>query len=167
MKEWLLQLYSRWRALHPRERVALAGGGTLALILLGYALLWVPVQRDLSRLRVLVPKEHEQLLVMRAQAQEIARLRARAPVSANAGNLLTTLERSATEHQLRQYITRMEPDPSNGVRVSLDAVAFDALLRWLADLQRDASVRAQNVSITAQAEAGMVNARLLLLAAGT
>ena len=88
-------------------------------------------------------------------------------MSANAGNLLTTLERSATEHRLRQYITRMEPDPSNGVRVSLDAVAFDELLRWLADLQRDASVRAQNVSITAQAEAGMVNARLLLLAAGT
>ena len=167
MKELLQQLYSRWRALQPRERVALASGSLLALLMLGYALLWVPMQRDVARLSVLVPKEHVQLLTMRAQAQEIARLRALAPASTNAGNLLTTLERSALEHQLRQYITRMEPDPSNGVRVSLDAVAFDALLRWLADLQRDASVQAHNVSITAQAQPGMVNARLLLLAAGT
>ncbi len=166
MKDLLQQLYSRWRALQPRERVVLAAGSTVALILLGYALLWVPMQRDLARLRVLVPKERAQLLSMRAQAQEIARLRAQTPASANAGNLLTTLERSALEHQLRQYITRMEPDPSNGVRVSFDAVGFDALLSWLADLQRDASVRAQNVSITAQAQPGMVNARLLLLAAG-
>jgi general secretion pathway protein M len=167
VKELLQQLYNRWRALQPRERFVLAGGGTLALLMLGYALLWIPMQRDVARLSVLVPKERAQLLIMRAQAQEIARLRALAPASANAGNLLTTLERSALEHQLRQYITRMEPDPSNGVRVSLDAVAFDALLRWLADLQRDASVRAHNVTITAQAQPGMVNARLLLLAAGT
>ena len=167
MRELLEQLRGRWRTLQPRERIVLSGGGTLALIMLGYALFWAPLQRDLSHLRVAVPKERAQLLQMRAQVREVAALRARAPAAGNNSNLLSTLERSAQEHKLRQYITRMEPDPVNGVRVSLDAVAFSALLQWLADLQRQSGVRADTATIAAQADTGIVNARLVLRAAGT
>lgn len=167
MRELFEQLYGRWRTLQPRERVVLAGGGTLALIMLGYALFWAPLQRDLSRLREAVPRERAQLMQMRVQVREIAALRAQAPVAGNSSNLLTTLERSAQEHKLRQFITRMEPDAVNGVRVSLDAVAFSALLEWLADLQRQAGVRADTATITAQVDTGIVNARLVLRAAGT
>lgn len=167
MRQLLEQLYARWRTLQPRERIVLGSGGTLALVMLGYALLWVPLQRDLSHLRTAVPKERAQLMQMRTQAREIAALRARAPAAGNSSNLLSTLERSAQEHKLRQYITRMEPDPVNGVRVSLDAVGFSALLQWLADLQKQSGVRADTATIAAQADAGMVNARLVLRAAGT
>jgi general secretion pathway protein M len=167
MMQLLEQLYGRWRSLQPRERIVLAGGGTLALVMLGYALLWVPLQRDLSHLRTAVPKEQAQLTRMRTQVHEIAVLRARAPAAGNSSNLLTTLERSAQEHKLRQYITRMEPDPVNGVRVSLDAVAFTALMQWLADLQKQSGVRADTATISAQADTGIVNARLVLRAAGT
>jgi general secretion pathway protein M len=167
MRQLLEQLYARWRTLQPRERLVLGGGGTLALIMLGYALFWAPLQRDLSHLRTAVPKERAQLMQMRTQVREIASLRARAPAAGNSSNLLSTLERSAQEHQLRQYITRMEPDAVNGVRVSLDAVSFSALLQWLADLQKQAGVRADTATIAAQADAGIVNARLVLRAAGT
>lgn len=167
MRELFDQLYGRWRTLQPRERAVVAGGGTLALIMLGYALIWAPLQRDLSRLRAAVPRERIQLVQMRAQVRQIAALRARAPAAGNSSNLLTTLERSAQEHNLRQYITRMEPDAVNGVRVSLDAVAFSTLLQWLADLQRQSGVRADIATISAQADTGIVNARLVLRAAGT
>jgi general secretion pathway protein M len=167
MRQLLEQLYARWRTLQPRERMVLGGGGTLALIMLSYSLLWAPLQLDLSHLRTAVPRERAQLIKMRAQVREIATLRARAPAAGNSSNLLSTLERSAQEHKLRQYITRMEPDPVNGVRVSLDAVTFNALLQWLADLQKQAGVRADTATIAAQTDAGIVNARLVLRAAGT
>lgn len=167
MRELFEQLYGRWRTLQPRERIVLVGGGTLALVMLGYALVWTPLQRNLSHLRTAVPEERAQLMQMRAQVREIAALRARAPAVGNSSNLLTTLERSAQEHKLRQYITRMEPDPVNGVRVSLDAVSFRTLLQWLADLQKQSGVRADTATIAAQADAGIVNARLVLRAAGT
>ncbi|MFQ5935696.1 MAG: type II secretion system protein GspM [Acidiferrobacterales bacterium] len=164
---WFEELRNYWRSLQRRERLMIAGGGALALVMSGYALLWAPLQRDLSRLHRMVPAERVQLLTMRVQAREISRLRAGGPAAGGTDNLLTTLERSAQEHGLREYITRMEPDAGSGVRVSLDAVAFNTLLEWLADLQRQAGVRAQTATITAQAGAGVVNARLLLHPAGT
>ena len=57
MRQLLEQLYARWRTLQPRERIVLGSGATLALVMLGYALFWVPLQRDLSHLRTAVPKE--------------------------------------------------------------------------------------------------------------
>lgn len=167
MRQLLEQLYGRWRTLQPRERIMLGGGGALALVMLAYALVWSPLQRDLTHLRTAVPKERAQLMQMRAQVREIAALRANAPAAGNSSNLLSTLERSAQEHKLRQYITRMEPDTVSGVRVSLDAVAFSALLQWLADLQKESGVRADTATIAAQADTGIVNARLVLRAAGT
>lgn len=156
------RLLSGWRGLQPRERVIIAVGSITALILVCYTLVWTPVQRDLARLRVSVPKAQAQLDLMRAQAHQIARLRAGASPTGTTGDLLTKLERSALARGLRQHITSMEPDGDNAARLSLDAVNFNALLSWLADLQQQSGVRADTATITAQPDAGIVNVRLLL-----
>lgn len=160
------RLLSGWRNLQPRERVIVAAGSIIALVLVCYTLVWMPVQRDLSGLRASVPKARAQLALMHVQARHVARLRTSASSTGSTGNLLTRLERSALERGLRQNITRMEPDGNNAVRLSLDAVNFNALLSWLTDLRRQSGVRAETATITAQPDAGVVNVRLLLRSPG-
>ncbi len=160
------RLVAEWRNLQPRERGIIVTGTVIAVVLLFYTLAWLPMQRDLERLRVSVPKARAQLALMQVQARQVARLRTRASSTVDTGNLLTRLERSALERGLRESITRMEPDDNDSARLSLDGVNFNTLLSWLADLQQQNGVRAASATITAQPDPGTVNVRLLLRRSG-
>lgn len=155
----------RLRNLPQRERWMVIGAGVGALLIL-YLSLWLPMQREVSRLRLSVPQEKIQLAQMRVQAMEISQLRASGRVPLAGGNLLANLEQSATANGIRGRITRMEPDGANGARLSLDGVHFNALITWLAGLQGQGGVRIEKATLEAQA-AGTVNARLVLRGAGT
>lgn len=160
------RLRSAWNSLQSRERLIVGIGAIILLILLGYGVVWDPVQRDLSRLRIDVPKQRTQLALMRAQAKQVAQLRRSTPANIASGNLLTKLEQSAQIRGLRENITRMEPDETNSVRLSLDSVDFNALLRWLKELHTQNGIRPETATITAQSEPGLVNARLLMRGPG-
>ena len=153
------------RGLPPRDRWLLIGGGVGILLLL-YISLWLPMQRELSRLRASVPQEKIQLAQMRVQAVEISQLRASGRVPLAGGNLLANLEQSATASGIRGRIIRMEPDGANGARLSLEGVHFNALIGWLASLQSQGGVRIEKAAFEAQAAIGTVNARLVLRSAG-
>ena len=156
-----------WRGLAPRERMIAGIGGVLAAIFLLYALLWVPLQSDLKRLRVDVPREQEQLQWMRTQSARIKQLRAAAPTTLQGGGLLSFVEQSAQAFNIRQSIKRVDPEGPNGVRLAVDGVAFNSLLEWLANLQKQGGVRIDNASLEPQATPGVVNARLVLRAPGS
>jgi general secretion pathway protein M len=160
------RLRNAWNSLQSRERLIVGIGAVILLALLGYGIVWAPVQRDLSNLRINVPKQHTQLALMRVQAKQVAQLRGSAPAKIASGNLLTQLEQSAQNRGLREHITRMEPDETNSVRLSLDSVDFNALLRWLKELQTQNGIRTETATITAQSDAGSVNARLLMSGPG-
>lgn len=160
-------LLNLWNTLQPRERLVVAGGGVILLALLCYAVVWAPLQHELSRLRADVPKQRAQLALMQAQARQVARLRASTRSSVGAGNLLTGLEQSAQQLGVRENITRMEPDGTNTVRLSLDSVNFNTLLSWLADLQSKGGIRTETATITAQPDPGLVDARLLVRGSGS
>lgn len=155
----------RIRGLPPRDRWLLIGGG-LGLLLILYLSLWLPMQRELSRLRTSVPQEKIQLAQMRVQAMEISQLRASGRVPIAGGNLLVNLEQSATANGIRSRIIRMEPEGAGGARLSLEGVHFNALISWLASLQSQGGVRIEKAMFDAQPTAGTVNARLVLRGAG-
>jgi len=163
----LLQKISltRLRNLTPRDQLIYLGGAAAALLIL-YLSLWLPVQRELSRLRTAVPQEKTQLAQMQVQAMEVNQLRASGRQPLTGGNLLARLEQSATVSGIRPRITRMEPDGSNGARLSLDNVDFNALIGWLGNLQSQGGVRVEKATFEAQATAGTVSARLVLRGAG-
>jgi general secretion pathway protein M len=163
----LLQKISltRLRNLTPREQLIYLGGAAAVLLIL-YLSLWLPVQRELSRLRTAVPQEKTQLAQMQVQAMEVNQLRASGRLPTAGGNLLARLEQSATANGIRDRITRMEPDGSNGARLSLDGVNFNALVSWLAGLQNQGGVRVEKAILESQPTLGTVNARLTLRGAG-
>jgi general secretion pathway protein M len=164
----LLQKISltRLRNLTPREQLIYLGAGGAVLLIL-YLSLWLPVQRELSRLRTSVPQEKTQLAQMQVQAMEVNQLRASGRLPMAGGNLLARLEQSATASGIRGRITRMEPDGSNGARLSLDGVDFNALIGWLANLQSQGGVRVDKATFEPLPAPGTVNARLTLRGAGT
>jgi type II secretory pathway component PulM len=162
-----LRIFSldRLRNLPQRERWMIIGVA-IGLVMLLYLTLWLPWQSEINKLRTTVPQEKIQLAQMRVQAMEISQLRASGRVPASGGNLLANLEQSATANGIRGRITRMEPDGTNGARLSLDGVHFNALITWLASLQSQGGVRIEKATFEAQATAGTVNARLVLRGAG-
>jgi general secretion pathway protein M len=160
------RLRNTWNSLQSRERLVVGVGAAILLALLGYSIVWAPVQRDLSNLRIDVPKQRTQLALMRVQAKQVAQLRGSAPAKIASGNLLTKLEQSAQNRGVRENITRMEPDETNSVRLSLDSVDFNALLRWLKELQTQNGIRPETATITARSDQGLVNARLLMRGPG-
>ena len=155
----------RLRSLPPRERWMVIGGAIGVLFVL-YLSLWLPMQRELSRLRTSVPQEKIQLAQMRVQAMEMSQLRASGRVPMAGGNLLVNLEQSATANGIRSRIIRMEPDGSNGANLSLEGVHFNALITWLSSLQSQGGVRIEKATFEAQPAVGTVNARLVLRSAG-
>lgn len=156
-----------WRGLAARERAVLAGGGILAAVLLAYALVWAPLQKELSRLRVEVPKQRAELQWMQTQAGRLKILRSAAPAKLQRDGILSFVEQSAQAYNIRQFIKRVDPDGANSVRLAIDGVPFNGLVEWLANLQKQGGVRIENASLEPQPAAGTVNARLLLRTPGT
>ena len=157
---------ARMRNLPPQERMMLLGVGVAVLLML-YLMLWLPLSRELSRLRVSVPQEKIQIAQMQVQAMQINQLRASGRATMSGGTLLTNLEQSATVSGIRPRISRMEPDGANGARVTLDAVNFNALVTWLSNLHNQGGVRVEKATLETQPTAGTVNARLVLRGSGS
>lgn len=130
-----LRIY--WNSLSRRERLIVGLGGAAAIVIFGYVLVWEPWQRALQRLRVQVPTQIETLTWMQAEAARVAPLRSRRGDGAPSGMpVLTVIERSARDAQLRDAIRRIQPGRDNEVQVWLSNVAFDTWLRWIDALSR-------------------------------
>lgn len=162
MKQLLDPVLAYWRTLSARERLILGGGAILLVLVLLYSIAWAPLQLDLTRLRANVPKAHEQLQWMRSQENRIRQLRASFPAASHGGGLLSFVEQSAKSYGVQQSIKRSEPDGASAVRVSLDGVAFNSLISWLAHLQKQGGIRIDNASLEPLPMPGTVNARLVL-----
>ena len=165
------EIYQRallyWRGLAPRERVLVAGGGIIAGVLLCYALLWAPLQRELTRLRADVPAKYEELQWMRSQTARLKVLRSAAPAALQTNGILSFVEQSAQAYSIRQFIKRVDPQGTNSVQLAIDGAPFNSLVEWLANLQKQGGVRIETASLEPQPTSGTVNARLLLRAPGS
>lgn len=140
--------------LSSRERFVLLGGGLLTLCLILYALAWQPWQNELNRLRAQIPAKEETLAWMRAQAAQVEVLSARSKRGADQSGLplLTLIERSANQVEIREAITRMSPgEKEDQVRIWMDNADFDRWLRWLKTLD-DSGIEVAEANIDRSVE---------------
>lgn len=162
LDRFLNPVRAQWSKLEPGERrLALIGGGVLGLMLL-YMLLWLPVQKNLAGLRLSVPEERAQLQQMRAQADSIKSLRARAGTAPAAGTLLSVVDQSASARGLRGFISRLELDGATGVQLHAEAAPFNTFIAWLGELQDTHGLVTENASIDAHGVPGTVNIKMKL-----
>ena len=156
MKAW-------WEGLSSRERLLVAGGATLTLVLLLYVIAWQPFQASHRRLRQSVAEQRVELTAMQQMAREIKQLGGSSgkPPATEGRSLLTLVDQTARAAGLGTAIKRVTPQGEDRLGVQFDAVEFDKLVPWLGALERDHRIVIVNLSVD-RATAGRVNARLIV-----
>ncbi len=156
---YLQQLFGN---LNTRERQVLALGGVVLVVILVWALIWVPWHDELRRLRVQVPAKQATLLWMQEQAELATPLLSLQNRGAqNDVPLLTIVESTATNVKMRNMIRRMSPGEEEGqVKVWLTDASFDDWLLWLEQLRKEA-VEVVSTTISRN-EGGKVTIRMTL-----
>lgn len=164
MNPLLERLRSRFASLAPRERRALLlGGAALALILL-YLAVWQPVARA-QHSRETALKESRALAVkLETIASEMQARQGSggAPVPSNQ-SLLALVDQTRKASNVTKPPSRIEPEGDTTVRLWMEDVPFDGLVRWLGDLQMHYGVRVDAADIERQSATGLVNVRLTLM----
>lgn len=155
---------ARWEALAPREQRIVGGGA----IVLGLVILYLGVWEPLAAAH---KARHEALEDARAVAAQLEILAAEMQRNRGAGgamlgagqSLLSIVDQSRRASSLTKPPSRLQPEGDTTVRIWLDDVPFDALMRWLADLQSRYGVRVDTADIERESGPGLVNARLTLV----
>jgi general secretion pathway protein M len=158
MKQW-------WLSRTPQDRMALILSVIVVILLLIYLLLWLPFTKQSTKQRTLVENQLVTLNWMKKSAGEIKTLRGgmranNKPTSNQA--LLTLVDRTANQSQLRQFIQRLKPEDNDSVQLWLEKAPFDTLIQWLGLLVKQYDIHPAAVSIERKEEAGLVDARLTL-----
>ena len=159
MKAW-------WESRHPRERLLLAVGGILVFAALIYLLTWAPFSGKRASLATNVQVQRDTLDWMREASRQIGHMRSRSPQSgAGAGanrSLLSIIDSSAKQANIRNPIKRMDPEGKDGVKLWIENADFDTLIGWLGDMQRKYNVSVARATFTGSDNSGRVSSRLSL-----
>lgn len=162
MKAW-------WLTKSPREQLALIAGAAVLLLFLLYLMAWQPFSDALEQKRQLLKGQQATLSWMEDQMPEVQRLRGNQAKSARAGSneaLLTLVDRTAKQSQLRQQIQRIKPQGDKSVQLWVEQAAFDTLMKWLGELTEQYGIQIDSLNIDRQELPGLVNARLVLQRGG-
>ncbi|GIX22740.1 MAG: hypothetical protein KatS3mg121_1523 [Gammaproteobacteria bacterium] len=163
IETWLQTLRERWDTLAPRERLYLGLGAVLSAVLLFYALLWLPLERNIARLEDVTARQVEDLQWMREAAARIRALEQRGAGRLPAGgSLLALVDQRLIAAGLKSALARMEPDGPDAVKLWLNGAAFDRLVLLLGELEQNHGIRVASLAVTATDTPGLVDARLTL-----
>jgi general secretion pathway protein M len=158
MKDW-------WLSRTPNDRMASIIAICVVVVLMIYLFFWVPFNKQIVAKRALVENQLAILQWMQKSAAEVLSLRNRDAATKTSGSneaLLTLVDRTAKQNQLRQYIQRIKPQDNNTVQLWLEETPFDNLVQWLGTLVKQYNIFLESISIERQEKSGMVDARLTL-----
>lgn len=153
----LIQWRQWWQLRSPAERSFWLVAGGIALALVAWVLIWQPLARDTVRLERRLIEQRATLATARRQADEITAL-ARSTVEPSPRDARSAVESALAQQGLKA--TAVERGDDQRLRVTLDAVSFDALASLLEALQRDARLNAVDLTAAARVEPGQVRAEM-------
>jgi len=150
-----------WLGLSDRDRRVLSIGGALALLLLVYALAWLPLERAREALRVQATATDASLRWMQAAAPEVARMRGQGgALRQDSRSLLARVDAGARAAGLGNALLRVEPVGDGQVRLAFQQAGFDPLMSWLEDFARSDGVRVTELNVQSTGATGQVDARI-------
>lgn len=150
-----------WQARDARERRILSFGGALVLLVLAWALVWLPLQRSREELRQRIAADAVELEWMRQAAPALAgAASAPAPGPRDERSLLARADAGAREAGLGSALLRVEPVSESEVRMSFQSADFDALVGWLEQFAAGGTRTVTELSVQRAAGVGLVDARV-------
>ncbi|SEP95843.1 general secretion pathway protein M [Ectothiorhodospira magna] len=158
-------MISWWQACSSRDRRTLIIGGLLLLLILPYGLIWLPLNDRLDNAARTVERLQNDLDWMMAASAQVQAARGQSsdlPRVQGAQSLLGLVDATARQANLASGLRRVQPEGAGTVRVWMEHVAFDDLLRWLDGLVQEYGIQVTGLVVDRQSEAGRVNVRLVL-----
>lgn len=161
MKQSLAQLQQWFNGLESRERLLVSIGAVVVGLTLLYLLIWEPVAKA---------HQHREadLAASRQLANRIERLVGQ--TNNNTGgnatrglSLLSAVDQASKSGTLNKPLSRIQPEGDTEVKVWLEAVSFDALVRWIDQLHQRDGIVVRSAQIEKDATPGLVSAQLSLV----
>ncbi len=152
-----------WQQRQPREQRALLLAGAVIVATLFWYGLWQPLQQGKARASTRLHNLQQAVAWMQQAEQQVAQLqKKRGSGFKDRGrqSLLTLLDQTARLQGLGEGIRRGERAGDQGVRLWLEGVQFDPLMRWLERVERDYGIVVEEFSAESTGLPGQVNARL-------
>ena len=159
MKDW-------FESLNPRERILVTTAGGLAVLVVLYLAIAMPLMSAADRTGQRVADKQLLLEEIRAFA---ARNGPVSPGSGSAGSgqsLVVIIDRTARASGLGSHLKRNQPDGDGALRLRLEDAPFDNLVGWLAELETQHGVRVNTASFDRAGATGRVNCSLRLTRGG-
>jgi len=164
LKELLAWLESQ----PPRERLALTVGAIALALLLLYTAVLRPFVNSKAALEAHIAQQQTLLAWMRPVAAQLQSLRAQQPASLPTGqSLLALVDKSAGDAGFGTSLKQVQAAPDGSIKVQLQAVGFDNLVRWLGNLHQQYGINVNEMTAQRGAGPGSVDATLILAAPST
>lgn len=161
MKPAIERLRVRWASLEERERRVLGGGAVILAMVVAYAGIYDPLTS--ARHQRQAALQAARTLATRIEQLAAAAPRAAATPAGQGQSLLSIVDQSLKASAVGKPPSRLQPEGETTVRIWLEDVPFESLVRWLHELQDRYGVRAENAEIERESGPGLVNARLTLV----
>jgi general secretion pathway protein M len=154
------------KQLSPRERYLVILTACIVFSTLFYFALWQPMHKGIAQKRDHLKLQKTQLHSMQEQAQELRnaqRSSGKTPQRiTNSSSLLSVIDRTAKQDQIKSTLQKAQPDGDNGVRLWMVNITFDQLIRWLDKLEREYGIYVSDIAIERDEVSGRVDSRILL-----
>lgn len=149
--------------LESREKNLVITAAVLIGLLIPYQFMWKPFSESLENSQIRVDAQRKQLVIMQQQAQEIKSMRGAGGIVAQPGrqflnNLINT---EARKNGLSNSL-KTKAESNNKVRVSMDNVPFDNVMKWLDQLVSRNGIIVTKLTVDRQPSVGRVNVSVYL-----
>ena len=103
---------------------------------------------------------------MKQQAAEVKQLKRSSKggrrSTATKGSLLSIVERTAVQLNIRAALKNFKPEGQDGVTLQVENISFDQLVEWLKLLKQQYGIFVNDISVERREEAGRVDSRIML-----
>lgn len=157
MKDW-------WDNLQYRDRMLLMATAALVITLFFYLFAYEPIIKKQSTLTQRITSQRQLASWMQDTSVKIKQLQGGSseatPVVSSNTSMLSIIENSSRQANLRNPIQRMEPVGSNGVKLWIEKAPFDSVIQWLGELNRQHHISVDRLSINKSDAPGLVTLQL-------
>ena len=163
MKQYA-ELKAWYLSLEQREQRILAAGAVFVVAMVLYLLLLAPYFNSRHRLEADIAQRQGEIAWMGPAAAQLQALSGQQPSGIPSNqSLLAVVTRSASDAGFSQMMKQAQTGNDGSVRVQLQGVGFDNLIRWLGTLRRQYGIAVRDLNAQKTAAAGSVDTTLTLV----
>lgn len=142
MKDW-------FAALEARERLFVGAAAVAIVFAATWFGVWVPLSDSHAAASARVEDWRRSLAELRPMRSQIVASGGRPATAGLDQSLVVIVDTSLRQRGLTNSLQRSQPTPSGtGIRVEFEAAAFDDLVLWLGDLNRQYGLQVESGSFT-------------------